>query len=450
MGRVEPRHVFGALALAQRSVRKAAFHQYYRQYSSARAHLAATLERLDPARPLLCPGAEIIPARWRRRCFPTTYPSAVYDNLIAAVHRHLPALHRYYDVRRRKMQLKRHPSLRHLRADPRRTWRPGTPGTRRCDVVIAALEPLGSEYCGVLEQGLRGRWCDRYENRGKQSGAFSAGSYDGLPYILMNYQPDVLDHVFTLAHEAGHSMHSYYSAKTQPYQYYNYVDLRGRSGQHVQRAASQPATCSSGPGTTASAPTWSTARSTPSGPRSSARRCSPSSRRSPTSWPRRASRSRSTGSRRSTGSCCKQYFGPEFALDDELKLGMPAHSALLSGVLRLQVRHGHVGRDRPGRARDARRPAGARSVSGILGGRLLEIPVGATGGRRGGHATSPARSTPRLRSSAGWSRNSTRCSERPRSRLEGLFEWRLQDLFEDLAAQLGAHLLRFQLLPLVS
>src|SRR5579862_2677577 len=68
-----------------------------------------------------------------------------------------------------------------------------------------------------------GGWCDRYPNKGKQSGAFSSGSYDGQPYILMNYQPDVLDHVFTLTHEAGHSMHSYYSAKSQPFQYYNYT-----------------------------------------------------------------------------------------------------------------------------------------------------------------------------------------------------------------------------------
>ena len=67
------------------------------------------------------------------------------------------------------------------------------------------------------------RWCDRYPNRGKQSGAFSCGTFDGAPYILMNYQPTVLDHVFTLAHEAGHSMHSYYSAKHQPFQYYDYV-----------------------------------------------------------------------------------------------------------------------------------------------------------------------------------------------------------------------------------
>lgn len=89
--------------------------------------------------------------------------------------------------------------------------------------MLAALEPLGSEYCGTLQRGLRGRWCDRYENRGKQSGAFSCGCYDGEPYILMNYQEDVLDHVFTLAHEAGHSMHSHYAARSQPYQYYNYA-----------------------------------------------------------------------------------------------------------------------------------------------------------------------------------------------------------------------------------
>jgi oligoendopeptidase F len=89
--------------------------------------------------------------------------------------------------------------------------------------VIKAIEPLGSEYCGVLEGGLNGRWSDRYPNQGKQSGAFSCGSFDGDPYILMNYSPDVLDHVFTLAHEAGHSMHSYYSAKHQPFQYYNYT-----------------------------------------------------------------------------------------------------------------------------------------------------------------------------------------------------------------------------------
>ena len=82
---------------------------------------------------------------------------------------------------------------------------------------------MGDEYGRVLQKGLERRWCDRYPNQGKQSGAFSCGSFDGDPYILMNYQPTVLNDVFTLAHEAGHSMHSYFSAKSQPYEYYDYV-----------------------------------------------------------------------------------------------------------------------------------------------------------------------------------------------------------------------------------
>jgi oligoendopeptidase F len=101
--------------------------------------------------------------------------------------------------------------------ETRRTWK------QAVQLVVRALEPLGSEYCGVLESGLHRRWCDRYPNQGKQSGAFSCGSYDGDPHILMNYKPQVLDDVFTLAHEAGHSMHSYLSAKHQPFLYYDYT-----------------------------------------------------------------------------------------------------------------------------------------------------------------------------------------------------------------------------------
>jgi oligoendopeptidase F len=90
--------------------------------------------------------------------------------------------------------------------------------------VVESLAPLGADYVNELQRGLTsGRWCDRYPNAGKQSGAFSSGSYDGQPYILMNYQPQVLDHVFTLAHEAGHSIHSFYSARSQPFQYYIYT-----------------------------------------------------------------------------------------------------------------------------------------------------------------------------------------------------------------------------------
>ena len=150
-------------------------------------------------------------------------PAAVYDNLIASVRANLPAVHRYYELRRRRMKLKdiHHydtyvPILSDL--ERRHTW------DQAVKVVVDALEPLGDEYCRELHRGMTtARWCDRYPNKGKQSGAFSSGTFDGAPYILMNYQPRVLDHVFTLAHEAGHSMHSFYSASTQPYQYYNYT-----------------------------------------------------------------------------------------------------------------------------------------------------------------------------------------------------------------------------------
>jgi oligoendopeptidase F len=101
--------------------------------------------------------------------------------------------------------------------ETRHTW------DQAVKVVVRSLEPLGSEYFGVLERGLSNGWCDRYPNQGKQSGAFSSGTFDGDPYIMMNFKPEVLDDVFTLAHEAGHSMHSHYSAKHQPFQYYNYT-----------------------------------------------------------------------------------------------------------------------------------------------------------------------------------------------------------------------------------
>jgi oligoendopeptidase F len=205
----------------KRSVRKQAFHQYYRQYEDHKHTLSATLSG-SIQRDIYYARARNHGSSLEASLFSDRIPVAVYDNLIASVRNHLPTLHRYYDVRRRKMRLKdiHHydtyvPILSQLQT--RHAW------DEAVDVVVEALRPLGAEYGKTLEKGLRGRWCDRYENRGKQSGAFSCGTFDGDPYILMNYQPDVLDHVFTLAHEAGHSMHSYLSARHQPYQYYDYV-----------------------------------------------------------------------------------------------------------------------------------------------------------------------------------------------------------------------------------
>ena len=205
----------------KRSVRKTAFHQYYGHYADHQHTLAAALSG-SVQRDVYYARARSYPSALEAALFPDHVPLAVFDNLIASVHRHLPAVHHYYDVRRRKMRLR---DIHHYdtyvpilsERQTRHTWQ------QAVATVLAALAPLGSDYCAALERGLAGRWCDRYENRGKQSGAFSAGSYDADPYILMNYQPDVLDHVFTLAHEAGHSMHSLYSGKHQPYTYYHYT-----------------------------------------------------------------------------------------------------------------------------------------------------------------------------------------------------------------------------------
>jgi len=204
-----------------RAVRRRAFHQYYEPFQAHENSLAAAYAS-SVQKDVYYAKARGYPSAREASLFHDNVPVAVYDNLIAAVRGKLPAVHRYFDLRRRKMRLRdiHHydtyvPILSEL--DTRHTW------NQAVDVVTTSLAPLGDEYCAVLADGLRGRWCDRYPNQGKRSGAFSSGSYDGWPYILMNYQPDVLDHVFTLAHEAGHSMHSHFSAKHQPYEYYNYT-----------------------------------------------------------------------------------------------------------------------------------------------------------------------------------------------------------------------------------
>jgi oligoendopeptidase F len=206
---------------SKRAVRKAAFHQYYAQFKSHENTLAATLAG-SIQRDVYYAKARNYESALGGALFSDNVPQSVYDNLIAAVHKNLPALYRYFDLRKRKMKL---PDIHHYdtyvpilsELETRHTW------DQAVKVVVNSLEPLGDDYCRVLSGGLSNGWCDRYPNQGKQSGAFSAGTFSGDPYIMMNYQPEVLDHVFTLTHEAGHSMHSYFSAKHQPYQYYNYT-----------------------------------------------------------------------------------------------------------------------------------------------------------------------------------------------------------------------------------
>ncbi len=203
-----------------REVRKKTFHQFYEQFSGHQHSLAAMLNG-SVQKDVYYARVRNYPSALDQALFADDVPRTVYTQLIEAVRSQLPTLHRYYDLRRRKMGL---PDIHHfdtyapILADQQvnYTW------DQAVDLVVSSLHPLGSDYTAALEKGLRGRWCDRYPNKGKHSGAFSAGGYDGPPYILMNYKPTVLNDVFTLAHEAGHSMHTCLSVRNQPYQYYHY------------------------------------------------------------------------------------------------------------------------------------------------------------------------------------------------------------------------------------
>ena len=202
-------------------VRRTVFHQFYEQYQGHANTLAATLSGSNE-RDVYAARVRNYPSAVEAALFSDNVPLAVYDQLIAAVRAHLPAVHRYYDLRKRVLGLD---TIHHYdcyvplvpELEQRHTW------DQAVDVVIESLAPLGADYGRRLEQGLRGRWCDRYPNAGKRSGAFSSGTFDSDPYILMNFQEDVIEHVFTLTHEAGHSMHTRSSAEAQPYQYSGYT-----------------------------------------------------------------------------------------------------------------------------------------------------------------------------------------------------------------------------------
>ena len=204
-----------------RDIRKTAFHQFYEQFTAHENTFAAVLNG-SIQKDVYYARARGYESALSQALFADKVPQSVYDNLIASVRKNLPSLFKFYDLRKRSMKLDEihHydtyvPILSDL--DVERTW--GEAVNQVCD----SLHPLGSEYVDTLRKGLQGRWCDRYPNQGKQSGAFSYGTFDGDPYIMMNYKPKVLNDMFTLAHEAGHSMHTHFSASHQPYEYYNYT-----------------------------------------------------------------------------------------------------------------------------------------------------------------------------------------------------------------------------------
>jgi oligoendopeptidase F len=205
-----------------RRVRREAFETYYAAYRDHQftyASLLAGALKKD----LFYSKARRFSATREQALFDENIPAAVYDNLVLTVRDNLAPLHKYLALRKRILgldELHIYDCAVPLVKDFH--WRMSY--EQAVTTITSALAPLGDDYTSVLKKGLlEERWVDRYENRGKRSGAYSSGCYDSNPFILMNYKEDTINSLYTLAHEAGHSMHSHYSRKHQPYLYADYT-----------------------------------------------------------------------------------------------------------------------------------------------------------------------------------------------------------------------------------
>jgi oligoendopeptidase F len=202
-----------------RDVRKSAFQAMYDTYGKHKNTLAA-MYGASVKKDLFYAQARRYNSALEAALDEDNVPVAVYDNLIAAVHESLPALHKYLELRKRVLNL-----------DELHMYDLYTPIVSEVNVrmdydqavetVQDAIAPLGEEYQRIANDGMKSGWVDVFETRGKTSGAYSWGAYGVHPYILLNYQGR-LDDVFTLAHELGHAMHTYYSNQTQPHVYAGY------------------------------------------------------------------------------------------------------------------------------------------------------------------------------------------------------------------------------------
>lgn len=204
-----------------RRVREAAFRALYSTYQKLRNTLGATLSA-SIKRDLFYAQVRGYPSALEAALIPDDIPTSVYDNLITAVNNALPTLYRYYELRKKAL------GVDELR--PYDMYVSMTPGKARVvsydearATIETALAPLGPDYAEVLHKGLyTDRWVDVQENEGKRSGAYSWGAYGTQPFVLMNWQSN-LNNMYTLAHEFGHAMHSYYTRKAQPYIYGRYT-----------------------------------------------------------------------------------------------------------------------------------------------------------------------------------------------------------------------------------
>jgi len=203
------------------ALRKKAFQQFYAEFRDHSFTLASSLAHSVRA-DVFSARARHYPSARAAALFRDDVPLAVYDNLIGTVRANLEPLFRYLRLRRRVLKLEeihQYDTAVPMVAD----LETRTTFDQAIDLVIESLAPLGREYTRTLEAGMRSqRWCDRYESKGKRSGAFSSSSYGNPPFILMNYKEDVFADIYTLAHEAGHSMHTWFSQREQLFQNYDY------------------------------------------------------------------------------------------------------------------------------------------------------------------------------------------------------------------------------------
>ena len=204
-----------------RKVREEAYKKFYAKFEEHQNSIA-TLYAGSVNQDIFSVRARGYDSSLQQALYGNKVPLSVYHNLIDCIHKNLDTLHEYYSLRKKVLGVK---ELRHwdVYVPLVKSVETKTSYEEAVEICRKALAPLGKEYTDRLCDGLLNGWADRYENVGKRSGAFSSGCYIGNPYILLNYKDDVIRDVFTMAHEGGHSMHSWYSVHNNPFMSYDYT-----------------------------------------------------------------------------------------------------------------------------------------------------------------------------------------------------------------------------------
>ena len=204
-----------------RKVREEAYKKFYAKYEEHQNTIAA-LYAGSVNQDVFTARARAYDSSLHAALYGNKVPLSVYHNLIDCIHKNLDTLHKYYGIRKRALGLD---ELRHwdVYVPLVKSVETKTSYEEAVEICRKALAPLGKEYTDRLCDGLLNGWADRYENIGKRSGAFSSGCYVGNPYILLNYNEANIRDVFTMAHEGGHSMHSWYSVHNNPFMSYDYT-----------------------------------------------------------------------------------------------------------------------------------------------------------------------------------------------------------------------------------